>query len=434
MHEGGSVPYHAIVDRASVIPPLDPVWLIVFTTVFAVSALLTLRRPVFGAAILVAIPPFAFQHAFLGTSIDTSKCALLGVVAGLLGARGVRAALARPPVRTILTAFIAIVLAIALSTLPALYRTEVAREVLKWLQYGAYFGAAAAAYALDPQARFVRTALFASVFVTVASACADLVTGAHSGMWLGNFAVPRIAGLLEGPNQFGGYLEAVIAAVAAWHLARPGRVSGALLACTGFALALTFSRAATACCALAVAIIALTNRKQSARLLPLLAGFLLGACNDALWSLGKGVPARSMLERTSDLKATGGIGSRGELWRAALFFFRTHPVFGIGAGNFEFELPRAGVYGVRTHANSWYLQSLAEGGIVLFGATLAWIVVVLRALARNVTATPWRLAAFAASIALVTHQLADYLVLYPKVAETWIALIGLGVAPARSDE
>ena len=124
---------------------------------------------------------------------------------------------------------------------------------------------------------------------------------------------------------------------------------------------------------------------------------------------------------------SGGVGYRPELWRAALYFFRNHPLLGIGAGNFERELPDAGVAGVRTHANNWYLQALAEGGIVLFAATLAWIVTLFASLVRDVRRSPWRVAALAASVALVTHQTVDYLVFYPKVAESWIALIALAM-------
>jgi O-antigen ligase len=122
------------------------------------------------------------------------------------------------------------------------------------------------------------------------------------------------------------------------------------------------------------------------------------------------------------------VGNRPELWRAALFFFKEHPLLGIGAGNYELELPLAGVFGVRTHANEWYLQQLAEGGLILFAATIAFIVSVVRSLLRDVRSSPWRVAALAVTAALCIHQLADFLVFYPKIGLPWMILIGLGIA------
>lgn len=130
----------------------------------------------------------------------------------------------------------------------------------------------------------------------------------------------------------------------------------------------------------------------------------------------------------------GGVGNRAELWHAAWRMWRDRPILGIGAGNFEFALPIYGVSGVRTHANSWYLQSLAEGGVVLFAATLALLAAIFASvtgkdpLRRWRNGSPWILAAFAASLALVFHQTVDYLVFYPKVAGAWWLLIGISAA------
>ena len=110
------------------------------------------------------------------------------------------------------------------------------------------------------------------------------------------------------------------------------------------------------------------------------------------------------------------------------------PLLGVGAGNFEFALPAYGVFGVRTHANSWYLQSLAEGGLLLFGATLALLVAVIasltgsRPLQRLRFSSPWVVAALAATLALALHQIVDYLVFYPKVGSAWWLLLGVAAA------
>src|SRR5581483_5443260 len=157
---------------------------------------------------------------------------------------------------------------------------------------------------------------------------------------------------------------------------------------------------------------------------PAVLGAVAGLAGAAWWVIYAHTPAVLRISLQPSLYA-GGVGNRSELWAAAWRMWRTHPILGIGAGNFELELPRYGVYGVRTHANSWYLQSLAEGGIVLFTATLTLVaasigVFVRRpAIARLRTGSPWVLAAVAAGVALALHQVVDYLVFYPKVAAAW---------------
>jgi O-antigen ligase len=118
--------------------------------------------------------------------------------------------------------------------------------------------------------------------------------------------------------------------------------------------------------------------------------------------------------------------------------WRDHPLLGVGAGNFELDLPQYGVYGVRTHANSWYLQSLAEGGIVLFLATLAMVGASIGGflekplVARLRAQSPWVIAALAASVALGLHQTVDDFVFYPKVGGAWFLLLGIAAAAFRA--
>ena len=131
---------------------------------------------------------------------------------------------------------------------------------------------------------------------------------------------------------------------------------------------------------------------------------------------------------------SGGVGTRTNLWRAAIGLWRQHPLFGVGAGNFELEIPLTGLRGVRTHANSLYLQSLVEGGIPLFAATVWLTYVSIATFAKDRLRSPFVVAAFAASIALGLHQFFDLLVFYPKVGGWWWIVLGLGAAQLAAPE
>ena len=74
------------------------------------------------------------------------------------------------------------------------------------------------------------------------------------------------------------------------------------------------------------------------------------------------------------------------------------------------------------------IRSLAEGGIVLFAATIAFIGSVVASLIRFVRSSPWTAGALASTAALCAHQLLDYIVFYPKAGVPWMIAIGLGLA------
>jgi O-antigen ligase len=162
-------------------------------------------------------------------------------------------------------------------------------------------------------------------------------------------------------------------------------------------------------------------------------GAIAGVAGAVWWAIYADTPGILRVSLASSAYA-GGVGNRDELWGAALRMWRDYRLFGVGAGNFELDLPEYGVYGVRTHANSWYLQSLAEGGIVLFSATLTMVAASIGAflekpfVARLRAQSPWVIAALAASVALALHQIVDDFVFYPKVGGAWFLLLGIAAA------
>ncbi len=415
--------------------PLDPVALILFTALFLSVAWMTAYRPAYGLCALIACQPFAFYRYVEHTTITLPKVALLAVVLGLAARTGAFAALRERMPRAILIAALAVSAATALSVIPAHDKAAALRQVAKNVEYIVLFVAAYACARAEWNERLVRGTVEAVTAIVAIAALTQEIAGAPSGLFVGTIPVPRIAGPLEGPNQLAGFSESAIAMLAAWICAgTPARTRWVL----GLALAAdvgTLSRAGWVGAAIAlVTVIAL--RRDAARIVlapvagGVAAGFaIVSAVLAALHAAARGGLAALHLLTRSGASYAGGVGTRAELWRAAVAMARAHPLLGVGAGNYELELGAFGVSGVRTQANSLYLQALAEGGIVLFAATLALIAAVLATLGRRLRERPTlAIAAFAATCALATHQLVDDLFFYPKVAGWWWILIALGCA------
>jgi O-antigen ligase len=425
------VRYQPVVSPIHLPVPLDPLWTMIFVAVVILAALLVAKRAAYAVALLIVVQPFAFQHDLFQTTVTLPKATLLGVLLGLAVVPGWRAALRERPVRNVLVALAVLICAVAATAAVASQPGATLRETLKWFEYLLVFAAICTAYRRDPDdALFVRCWAIVAIVVAVLALLQEVV-GAPSGLVLNGEVIPRIAGPLEGPNQLAGYLEISLAALCAW-CGRDRLIGFAIpLACC--ALALTFSRGGIAGAAIAVAIVFVV----APQVRPLLArsiaiGAILGAALVGAWNAITHAGLTPPWPSPSPAYA-GGVGYRRELWRAAIDFWRSHPLLGIGAGNFELDLPEVGLSGVRTHANSWYLQALAEGGIVLFLATLALIGTILGTLARRLReASPWQIAAFAATIAFALHQIVDDLVFYPKVGATWWILVGLGASAASA--
>jgi O-antigen ligase len=399
----------------------------------------TARRPAYGLGALVLATPVAFAHEALGTTITLPKAVLLGVLVGLSTYGGAVRSLRKPPAPLLLGALGLYFVATALTLLDAAHRAIAIREALKVVEYGAVFVAAFLCYALDKEDAPVRSAVAVAAVAVAISALAQELVGAPSGLYIGAAIVPRIAGLLEGPNQLSGYCEIAAATLGAWALVRRSALVDAALGLAVCADVLTFSRAGLVGMGIVAALLVLVGGKRAwPALRPAALGLAAGLAGSAWWAIYAHSPGVLRASLEPSLYA-GGVGNRSELWQAAWRMWLDRPLLGVGAGNFELSLPAYGVFGVRTHANSWYLQSLAEGGILLFAATLALVAAVVAGFARELAvrrwrlASPWILAAFGASVALALHQTVDYLVFYPKVGGAWWLLIGIAAAAAAHD-
>jgi O-antigen ligase len=426
--------YRPVIDHIAVSAPLDPFSTLIFAAAFFGAAILTARRPSYGLGALLVATPIAFSHDLLATTVTLPKCVLLGVLLGLTTYPRVGQALRRRPAPLLLGALALYVFATALTLLVAAHPVAAARETFKWIEYAAVFAAAYCCYRLDRDDRaLVRAAAVAAVMVSL-SALAQEFAGAPSGLYVGSAIVPRIAGLLEGPNQLSGYCAIAVATLGAWSLVRRTALLDFALGLTVCADVLTFSRAGIVSLAIVVGGVALWGgRRTWPGLKPAVLGALAGACGTIWWATYAHTPGVLRVSLAPSAYA-GGVGNRDELWRAAWRMWRERPLLGVGAGNYELELPAYGVYGVRTHANSWYLQSLAEGGAVLLVATLALVAATVGAFVQRPfvqrlrAQSPWVAAALAASAALACHQIVDDLVFFPKVGGAWWLLIGVGAA------
>lgn len=432
-----------VVDPVAHRVPLDAFAIAAYTVAFALVAGLTARRPAYGIAALVAFVPFAFAHDVGPTTLSLSKVALGGAVAGLLLRRSGLSVLRDRAAATFLVCGVFVIAATALSMWHALYRGAALRETLKSVEYLVLFATVAVAARADADERPVRVVLAASVAAVSLLALRQEFTGAPSGLWFMNHVVPRIAGPLEGPNQLAGYLGIALPLVTAFICTRRrANLEIGVLAVGCATLVLTISRAGVVASlgaiVLCVVLAPPSTRNVVAKPLALAlgAGCAAGGAFLAFWgyAAAHSLGAFTLFGRfwtMAEAPNPGAVGTRSELWRAAWILWRQHPFFGIGAGNFEFELPLAGYPQLRTHANSLYVQSLVEGGVPLFLATLALVGASIARFARGPFREPFVLGAFAASVGFAAHQLFDLLVFYPKVGELWWIVLALGAA--RSD-
>jgi O-antigen ligase len=404
----------------------------VFAAVVAGIGWATVRRPAYGVAGLILLDPFALYRYVGPTTLTLPKAALIGLLIGLAFRRVDVRPLTNRAARPLFYGALAIVAATALSGVDADFLPPVVRETSKALEYLFAFGGAVLALSDDRDEGPVWTACIAVAILVSGLALREEFAGAQSHVAIGALLVPRIAGPLEGPNQLSGYLGLLIPVLLSALLGRRDAGIGARLRAAAFIAlplaaasdVLTFSRAGAlsaivACLAVSTAGVALA-----------VAALALAGRN--------GGPLAHFLS-AHEVDAPSGLGTRSELWRAAIALWKRHPLFGVGAGNYELELPRVGLGDVHTHANSLYLQSLAEGGIPLLSAWLWTIWASLATFVGRARSAALVAGVLGASAGLALHQTVDCLTFYPKVGFMWFLLLGVGtvragVSPPKASE
>jgi O-antigen ligase len=412
--------------------PLDPFAAVVFVLVAVALAVATTRQPVYGIAALLLLDPFDWAHDIGPTQLTLPKVALAGLIVGLILRRASLEPLRQRVVRPLVIGAFAVVITTALTALPAVYIDAVARETLKSIEYLVAFCATTVAIGAEtmPERPLVLAILGAAAIVCVL-ALAQYATGAPSGALIDGHVVPRIAGPLEGPNQLAGYLDFIVPIALALALRggrlRPVAVSAFVLAAATDLLTLSRAGLVGAAVGIVVAFVATRGTVVSRRFV--LPATTLGL---AFVALAARLGFASRLLSDSEVVHENGLGTRAELYPAALRLFATDPALGIGAGNFELRLPSVGLVGVRTHANSLYLQSLAEGGIALFAATLWTIVAAVSLCLRGARRSALVVGIGAGTVGFAVHQIFDVLTFFPKVGEMWWILLGIAAGSLAS--
>lgn len=404
--------------------PLDVANAVFFAMVALAVGIVSYRRPALGVGALILCAPFADARYFGNTSITVPKAALIGFIVALIVHRSSLRILAERPIRSLLFPFAAILAAIALSSIHATHHDEVAREFAKWLEYAVTFAAVAVGFAHDPDDRPIWAALIAIGFFQAGEALFQLLFGAASGVLVQGHNLPRVAGSLEGPNQFAGWLNILIPVLFARTLAHRNIWLVTSLVLCAVAEAATLSRSGIVAGLVAAGIVVIVSRpSQRVGFRFALGAIALGAI---LVTSGLAVGLQGRFFTLAEIPQADHLGTRAILWSSALHLWQSAPLVGIGAGNFEFDLSMVGHPEVHTHANSVYLQALSETGLVGLVAMLYLIWASIATFARTFSRRPLVIGMFAAGVALALHQVFDYLWFFPKIGVFWAVLLAVG--------
>jgi O-antigen ligase len=422
-----------VVDQTIHQTPLTIVSAVLFVLAGIGAAWLALRRPQWATALIAFTVPFAFYRDVMGTTITLEKVVIIGIAIGLV-MRGAPLVPASLPARRIMLAGLVVLGAIALSGFGAPFIGPVLRETLKQLEYLVMFWCAASLIVEQrDDSRWLEGGIIASVLIVSFDAIAQgLLGGAPSGVWINERPLPRVAGPLEGPNQLGGFLQIALPVLFLSPLLLGDRlrvVRWIAICAASLALPLTLSRSGVAFALLGFILLWFIDRRAArASALPFVTGIAVGfgIAFSWYWTATHSFALLFDIFRLSEvpLQDPGGVGTRNELWNAALTMFAGHPLLGVGAGNFEHLLASVGLANVQTHANSLWLQTLAEQGLIGFIALLGLDVVVLRECAIGLSRSWLARAALLATVCLLLHQVFDDLFFFPKVGLLWWLLIG----------
>lgn len=412
-------------------PPAVSIPVLVFGALLTLGV--TLRRPIWGVAALIVTDPFLFAYGVHGTTLTLPKLALIAVAAGVLVRRPWQH-ITRPTTLVLLLAAQGVFIGTMVAAGSAAEHLGPAlRETLKAAQFAATLVTAYCAYLADPDETAVRWTLSATTLLVTALAVGQAFWHPVQSELIAGHAIARLAGPLEGPNQLAGFLGITVPAILAFALFRkPLRIEPIAAAIGILACVLTFSRGGVAALLLGLAVLLIVRYAPHFKRIALVSAVavLVAGLGVSLAVAAGNVsgPAAAVFGGNTADRFNGGLGSRIDLWHGAYQIWESKPIAGIGPGNYEIEISQYDP-GVRTHANSMYLNVLAEQGVLGFIALLALVAVSILAFARRLS-EPLILAAFTVACVMALHQIVDSMLLYQKVGVIWWVVIALGAARA----
>lgn len=432
-------------------PPLTLVAAVVFVAVAAVTAWAVTRRGWLAPAAVVVTAPFAWYHAIGPTDVTVSKAAFVGAAIGIVVrlSRSVelrRRAFAALKSHRALVPLAAFALWAALSVIWSVSPLDSARDALKWIWYAGAYALTVVSLEEPADAMKVLTAMFLTAAVAGVDGLWQSVTSPPAGFVAPNGeVVGRIAATLEGPNQFGAYLETVIAPLVAvlafvrlsWGVALAG---GVLLGLLASDLLLTYSRGSLLACTAALLFIAITAAVVRGRMTAPTKQALAIAFVSALVVV---VPVAASSIGASgwqhEFTALGGGTApseqrRVQLWTCAFEVFARRPLGGVGAAGFADAKQECGptlAGSEHFNANEWYLETAADLGVVGIALLAAFIAALLYAWRdARLWSSAVAIGAFATVIAFVLHGFVDDILAYPKASLSFFVIAAL--LPSRA--
>jgi hypothetical protein len=416
------------------------------------------RAPWISGAAVAATAPFAWYHSFGPTLVTLPKAVFVGALAGVLlraaldpsEREGMRSALFADRAPLMFVAFAAFGI---LSITWADGRADAVRDSLRWTWYAGAFCLTAATVRTAADAMRVAVVFLGSSVVVGLDGLWQTFAGAPDVFRATDgLLVQRVTSTLEGPNQFGAYLETVIPILLAillfFRLGRLAFIAGTLLlGLLASDLLLTFSRGAFWACAAGVCVVVAAyiwakRYADSVTVSSLPRRGAVVAASVALFVIpvaGSNISLDGIRhEFLATPSATYSMVARARLWQCAESLITAAPVVGVGAGNFADANGRcanAPPTPWRGNANQLYLETAVDLGVVGLAILIAFLsIMLLRARSSELWASPVAVGAYGALFALCLHGLVDDVFTFPKMALPFFVAIALIPAMRRAPE